>query len=384
VKQTVPPVPFIVFSDDWGAHPSSSQHIFRHISKHHRVAWVNTVGMRRPRLTWVDFKKGLGKLAGMLRRPAAQDDAVEDGGVEVFSPLMIPFNDIALIRRFNRRSVKRTLRRIMNELGDDLPVVVTTVPNACDFVDYVFSRKIVYYCVDDFSEWPGLDKELVLSMEHELIDKADLFLATSPELVKRLAASGKPTSLLSHGVDIELFSSDADEEHSVLRDIPRPRAGYFGLFDDRSDRELIAAVARRMPNVSFVIAGRVETDIEFLGGLENVHFVGMVPYAALPQLVKGLDVLFIPYTVNALSDALSPLKFKEYLATGCPIISTPIAAASEFREYISIASRAKDWQVILEEFIREKRPTRTPEIEQFLRGESWQDKAIQFLYSCEI
>lgn len=375
---------FVVFSDDWGVHPSSSQHIFSHIAKKHRVEWVNTVGMRRPRLEIADIRKGFRKLAGMIRRGVAAeaDVSAEKANVNVHQPLMIPFNDIGFVRRFNERSVRKTLRAIERDLHGELPCVVTTVPNACDYVDAIPSNKVVYYCVDDFSEWPGLDKDLVLEMEAQLIEKSQSFLATSPQLFNRLSLSGKPTAMLSHGVDIDLFAMVADREHAVLADIPTPRVGYFGLFDARSDQELIAEVARRLPYVSFVVAGRVETTVDALSRLANVHFVGLLSYTDLPQLVKGLDVLFLPYIVNALSDALSPLKFKEYLATGNPVLSTPIAAAAEFDDCIAIASSAEDWQRELEAMLTTPQAGRKEDMLQRLAGESWAEKSTQFLRHC--
>ena len=376
------PVPFVVFSDDWGVHPSSSQHIFRHISENHHVAWINTVGMRRPRLNISDLKKGLRKLFNMLRKSSSRGGSAIEYDVSVYQPMMIPFNDIPILRRINKKLVERTLRKVVRDLDGQEPIVVTSVPNACDYVDSIRSKRIVYYGVDDFSEWPGLDKELVLEMEAQLIDKADIFLATSPRLVARLAKSGKPTSLLSHGVDIDLFSADVPDEHPTLDDIPEPRVGYFGLFDARSDQDLIAAVAEKMPEVSFVSAGRVETPVENLMSVDNVYFIGQIPYLELPALVKGLDVLFIPYIVNALSDALSPLKFREYLATGRPILSTPIAAAAEFDAVIRIASTAEDWQEEIQNSLSENLRSRRNEVTAALAGESWRERSKQFLYHC--
>lgn len=295
---------------------------------------------------------------------------------------MIPFNDIPLVRRLNKRLVEHTLRKVMGDLNGRVPILVTSVPNAADYIDYVPARRIIYYCVDDFSEWPGLDKRLVLQMEAKLIDKADQFVATSPQLVQRLAKTGKPTSLLSHGVDTELFSSIALNEHSVLSEIPAPRIGYFGLFDDRSDQNLIASVADKMPELSIVIAGPIEAQIQHLQSFKNIFFVGPIPYLELPNLVIGLDLLFLPYTVNALTDALSPLKFKEYIATGRPILSTPIAAAEEFDDFVRVASTPEQWCIEIEKLLSEDFSSRRNEAATSLVRESWIEKSKQFLAHC--
>jgi glycosyltransferase involved in cell wall biosynthesis len=377
-----PATPFVVFSDDWGVHPSSSQHIFRHIAKQHPVAWINTVGMRRPRLTLSDLRKAFSKLSGMIFGANKSARTSEDDSIRVLQPLMIPFNDIALFRRINAKIVSRKLQNVLAEETYRDAIIVTTVPNACDYLDDFATHRVVYYCVDDFSEWPGLDKSLVLEMEAKLVRRSDAFLATSHNLLNKLAQHGKPTQYLPHGVDIDLFSTSVDTEHEVLAAIPKPRAGYFGLFDERSDIDLIRHLATSFPQVSFVIAGRVETATGAIGNCENVFFCGVIDYQQLPMLIAGLDVLFLPYRVNALSDALSPLKFKEYLATGLPIISTPIAAAKEFDRWIQIARSPAEWSAALEAALTAYSDERKEEILEWLAGETWAEKSEQFVTFC--
>lgn len=366
-------LPYVVFSDDWGRHPSSSQHIVRHLAREHDVAWINTIGMRQPRFGLVDLRKILQKTSGMLRGAASAAAEVPNARFTVHQPLMLPYSSVAAARRFNSRSVRRTLEEVRQRLGR--PVVLTTVPNSCDYVDAIGSERIVYYCVDDFSEWPGLDKSLVLEMEEKLIEKADVFVASSPELRERLAGYGKPAHLLTHGVDVEHFASDAPAVLPALADVPQPRIGYFGLFDDRSDKELVESLARRLPRVSVVVTGSVETNVDRLRQLRNVHFTGRVPYAELPSLIKGLDLLFIPYRVDGLSKSLSPLKLKEYLATGLPVVSTPIEAVKPFQDCIHTATTLDEWSGRIISLLDRKSPKRRAGMAERLAGESWQNKA---------
>lgn len=366
---------YVVFSDDWGKHPSSCQHIVRHLAARHRIEWINTIGMRSPRPTLVDLRKAVEKVGSMLRGPADEPAGSLPGRLTVHQPAMLPYSTIPAVRRFNARSVRKTLAKVTRRLGPAAPVVLTTVPNSCDYVDGIEGARVVYYCVDDFSEWPGFNRSMILEMETKLIGKADVLVATSPALYERLAASGKPTHLLAHGVDLEHFSARAQAAHPVLDNIPSPRIGYFGLFDDRSDKALLEGVARRLPQVSIVITGRVETAIEDLAALPNVHFTGAIPYAELPALITGLDVLFIAYIVDELSRSLSPLKLKEYLATGLPVVSTPIEAVREFEDVVHTASTVEQWSHTLGSLLEgAELPRRLPPPER-LAAEGWDMKA---------
>src|SRR6478752_5472480 len=93
---------FIVFSDDWGEHPSSCQHLFRELIGDHAVLWVNTIGMRSPSLTFEDFRKALRKIAKMFRRgaPPADREWQSQPQPRVCQPFMLPFSAIGLVRRF--------------------------------------------------------------------------------------------------------------------------------------------------------------------------------------------------------------------------------------------------------------------------------------------
>ena len=373
---------FIVFSEDWGEHASSCQHLFRRIAREHPVLWVNTVGMRTPTLTWTDVKKARLKVAKMLSGTKGGKSArAESLNLRVSQPTMLPFA-FSAVRKWNRRSVVTAVNRAAAVFGIVNPIVVCAVPNACDFVDALNAQRVVYYCVDDFTQWPGLDHQLVREMDRLMIDAADVLVATSTKLETRLSATGKPTYLLQHGVDLDLFGREAPAEHAILNGIPRPRAGYFGLFNERNDMELIAALARRMPDFSFVFTGPVTADVQALKALPNIHFTGAVPYTELPEVIAGLDVLFIPYLVNDFTDSISPLKLKEYMATGRPVVTTPMAEALPYREHVQIARGADEWERDLRASLSTDVAARRREIAGVLARDSWDEKAQVFLRWC--
>jgi glycosyltransferase involved in cell wall biosynthesis len=374
---------FIVFSDDWGVHPSSCQHLFRQIARDHAVLWVNTIGMRRPNPSLADLKKVFRKLSRTFRGSATQPSS--EGAalrLRVCQPFMLPYSSLSLVRLFNAYSVRRTVRRLAREMGLARPTLVSTVPNACDYAGHLDEGKVVYYCVDDFTQWPGLEHDLVTKMEDELISRSDELVATSRQLYRKLEKVGKPTHLLTHGVDLGLFAREAIDEHACLANIPKPRAGYFGLFDERSDQGVIAAVASQMPDFSFVFTGPVATEKKALENFPNVFFTGPVPYLELPSLVKGLDALFIPYLVNQFTESISPLKLKEYLMTGKPVIATPMAETMLQEQYLTIARTTREWEAGLRAALSVDLAARQQPIRKMMAGESWDRKAAEFVQIC--
>lgn len=375
-------ISFLVFSDDWGEHPSSCQHLFRKISEKYKVLWVNTIGMRNPRLALSDIEKAFNKVRKMLSEPDKGAKHIPGEGVTACQPVMLPFIRLPLVRRINCSSVIISVRSRLARLDMRGPILVTTVPNACDYVGKCGESRVIYYCVDDFTEWPGLENNIIREMEEELIQKSDLSVATSQKLHEKLSRSGSPAYLLTHGVDLEFFRQTVAREHPLLDSIPRPRVGYFGLFDERSNNGLIAELARRMSDVSFVITGRVESDTLCQENIRNVHFTGSVPYGELPTMVKGWDVLILPYVMNKLTDAISPLKLKEYLAVGKPVVSTPIPEVLKLNEYVSIAETAEEWEKALRTCLDSPDSMKPKPGEDFWANETWDKKAEQFLRIC--
>ena len=377
---------FLVFSDDWGEHPSSCQHIFGHIAKHHQVLWVNTIGMRKPSFTFTDAKKVYYKLRKMLfgdkKQAKGHKRQTELTKLTVLQPFMLPFSNITIIRRFNQFLVTNAVKKMLPTLTMSAPIFITTVPNACDYAGHCQEQKVVYYCVDDYGQWPGLEHKLVEEMEQNLMKKSNIFIATSQALYDKLICFGKPTHLLTHGVDLDLFSKTPTEEHVLLKNIPKPRVGYFGLFDERSDKNLLGELARSFPRVSFVITGKVETDISILKTRRNIFFTGSIPYRELPAMVKGWEVCILPYLVNDLTNSINPLKLKEYLATNKPVVASPLPEAKNFSNYLNVANSATEWENIINSLLNKKLINQNNHVSAVLKEESWPIKAGQFKEIC--
>ncbi|OAG28023.1 glycosyltransferase family protein [Thermodesulfatator autotrophicus] len=373
-------ISFLVFADDWGEHPSSCQHIFRHIVKEYPVIWVNTVGMRLPRFCKADLAKGFRKLKRMFfpRREKASRQMLPEN-LSVIQPPMIPYNK-GFFRQINRHSVIKAVRQELKRRGLERPILVTTVPNACDYIGAFGERRVVYYCVDDFANWPGHEKDLILKMEEELIRKSDVFVATSEELFKRLERYQKPIYFLPHGFDFELFHKPILQEPLTLQKIPRPRIGYIGLIDARLNLNLIRHILSNLLNINFVFIGRNEIDMTSIK-YSNFYYIPPIDYEQVPSTLQSMDILILPYIVNSFTQTINPLKLKEYLATGKPIVGVPLKEIKKFEPYVVIAETPEEWVKVINDIINRKLcPPKIPH--EKLAKEDWSYKAKEFLSFC--
>jgi glycosyltransferase involved in cell wall biosynthesis len=374
--------PFVVFSDDWGEHPSSCQHLFRRIARDHDVIWVNTVGMRVPRLTRSDAVKAARKLARMLRvLPASRAVGARPERLSVIQPPMMPTTGAGALARVNDALVQRSVERELIRRGLEQPVVVTTVPSAAGAIERMAASSVVYYRVDDFSKWPGMDRHVLLCDERKLFSRVDLVIAASQDLAGDARSAGVPVIICEHGVDAEHFARRDVTSTAALRSIPEPRVGFFGLLDERIDSDLIARLAMAMSDVQFVLAGPIVAAHARLRRLPNVHLTGPVPYELLPGVVAGLSTLILPYASTEQTRTLAPLKVREYLATGLPLVCTRLPGTVPFAAAMVLPESPQEWLVAIRDSLTKPRSTLDAE-RRMLVGESWDTVAARFVAEC--
>jgi glycosyltransferase involved in cell wall biosynthesis len=315
----------LCFSHDWAGDPLSKTHLMRLLARDNRVLWVNSIGYRAPSL---GSKRDLGRIVRKLRAVAEPVREVEKN-IFVFSPLVVPSWGHPALAALNARLLKWQVRRVMRRLRFRRPINWVFNPAAGVLAGSLGEDRIIYYCVDEYTAFKGVDTAGLAAIERDLIDKADLIVVSAEKLLhSKRAATPAPTVLVRHGVDHDHFASALRPGTRVPDEIarlPRPVIGYFGLIaDDWVDIPLLVQVARAFPNGSLVMLGKVTMDVSALEREPNVHLLGRRPYQSLPEYCKGFDAAVIPFPVTEVTLNANPLKAREYLAAGLPVVSTPI------------------------------------------------------------
>jgi glycosyltransferase involved in cell wall biosynthesis len=115
--------------------------------------------------------------------------------------------------------------------------------------------------------------------------------------------------------------------------------GYFGVVDERLDYELIGKLAAANPNWHVVIIGPAcKVDPAAFPQAPNLHWLGRREYAQLPAYTRGFDVCLMPFAMNEATEFINPTKALEYMATGRPIVSTPVPdVVANFGSVVKIA-----------------------------------------------
>jgi glycosyltransferase involved in cell wall biosynthesis len=336
--------------------------------------------MRSPRLTRYDIKRSFEVAAGWFTSSEGNERAPLPANLTVVSPLMIPFNGMPAVRSINRLSVKRTVTSRLTELQMHDPLIITTFPCTCDFVGDFGERLHIYYCVDDFVSWPGVDRRLIAAMEDALIARSDLVLASAEALCLAKERNGKRPALLAHGVDFEHFHAalSCGDRPKRMRTIPGPIIGFFGALSAWLDYELLVMIARQRPDWSLVFIGPVDTDISILAGIPNIHLLGKVAYDDLPAYAACFDVGIIPFKANELTRSVNPLKLMEYLSLGIPVVSSYMPEVAKYAEIVSIAHHQEEFLAAIARSLDQDTAEQRQKRLQTARAHSWSAVAERF------
>ncbi|HEY2797274.1 MAG TPA: glycosyltransferase [Thermoanaerobaculia bacterium] len=191
---------------------------------------------------------------------------------------------------------------------------------------------VVYDCMDEHTGF-GTHGPATQRDEARLVAESDLVLATSGPLFERLRGTRPDVLRLPNAADLARFSRLPPRETSPLARLPRPVVGYYGAIAEWFDADSVALAASRRRSFSFVLIGRESgADLSALAGLPNVHRLGEVPYASLPEHLAAFDVCTIPFRRTPLTEATNPVKLYEYLATGKPVVARRLPEIEPFAD----------------------------------------------------
>ncbi|MGH9869395.1 MAG: glycosyltransferase [Candidatus Polarisedimenticolia bacterium] len=369
----------ICFAHDWHGDPTSKTHIMRRLARRNRILWVNSIGMRRPAASGAD----MGRMLQKLRRGLSACREVEPN-LFVADPLVIPLPGIPAVERINATMLSAWLRRLCRRHGLSRPIVWSFLPTMNRLVGRLGERMVIYHCVDEYAAFSGVPREALIRMERDLVLRANLVFTSSEQLGMERRRLNPATHFVSHGVDTDHFAHALDPLTRVPEDIrwlPGPVIGFFGLLADWVDLDIILAMARARRDWSFALIGKASTDLSPLRGEPNVYLLGQKPYSALPGYCRGIDVGIIPFRMNDLTIRANPLKLREYLAAGLPVVATPLPEVRRYKDLVRLAYGADGFVQEVEAALAERGEDARRRRAQAMAAEGWEARVAEI---CEI
>lgn len=136
------------------------------------------------------------------------------------------------------------------------------------------------------------------------------------------------------------------------------------------------------PDWSVVFIGKAVVDLARLSQHRNFYHLDAVSYQSLPCYAALFNVCLLPYVRTKLTDNINPLKLKEYLATGKPVVSTALPEAVKLTDWgVRIGKNHDEIIQQIETVLYQKVWDSTLQLKH-LERETWEHKAEQL--SCWI
>jgi glycosyltransferase involved in cell wall biosynthesis len=366
----------VCFAKDWDEDPTSNNHIMRLLAKDNRVLWINSISTRSPNLTDTrDLSKMGRKLLSFFRGPKHVAD-----GLWVYTPVVLPFPHSALATWINVWILRIGVALIRRRLGIKDFQLWVFLPTAAGYVGKLGESMVVYYVTDEWSKFGYVDMKGVAADDRELCKKADLVFTTARLLQDRRRDLNPEVQLALHGVDHAHFAAALTDGVAVPSDVANlrgPLLGFFGLIHEWIDLALVEYLASRHPEWTIVMIGKVSVDVAHLAKYPNVVFLGRKAYEELPWYCKAFSAGLIPFAINELTLNVNPIKLREYLSAGLPVVSTALPEVKGYPGDCFVAGDYEQFARGVEQALADDSPGARRRRSDMMRSETWEHKVAE-------
>ena len=363
--------------EDWWYHNRGhiDMQLMRRFAKKGRTLYINSIVMQ---------KLNIGHGGKFIQRFARKAKSIftglrkTDEEFWVYSPFSLPVQHIRWAKPINELLLRPQIRYAKRRIGMEVPVVWVACPPACDMAMKMKKTALVYQRTDRFEDFPGVNVEIVKRFDRRLKARADLTIFVNRKLYEEESDQCRNAFYLDHGVDFDMFASPSENAGgpSELAGVPRPIIGFIGSIDDcNPDIDFLGKVADLMPKMTFVIIGREQMDCSALRARKNVLMLGQKPYELVPEYGKKFDVALLPLRQSRWADAVNPLKLKEYLAMGKPVVSTPFPQLRQYLDVVYEAKTPETFAASIQRAISENSPELINKRREKVKDSSWDSKA---------
>lgn len=221
---------------------------------------------------------------------------------------------------------------------------------------YGADARVVYDWIDDLDVF-NFDRNFLERSHREGLRSADVVASVARKLHESAVQARPDAIYLPNAADFDHFANtgtavvdDPDIDSSWRGE--KPTAGYYGALAEWFDYDLLEEVAVKRGDWNFLLIGPMYDNSlrergKSLLSLPNVRWIGPRSYQKLPAYLQMFDVAMVPFAINEITLATSPLKLFEYFAGGKPVLSTALPECEEFGE-VKIANSAKAFAELLD------------------------------------
>ncbi len=353
---------------DWppnGFFVTRNYHILQQLKKSEKFGKILVIDflpfdLRKQLRTFIKVIPAMHKYKNVKNFSLSSLKEVEDGKVFVYTTCR------NILNPYDTEIIKEQIKNSEKLLGLKNTVLWSYHPFSAEFFE---SNEYSYKIFDAVDDWTKHDihtknKSRIMYAYNKISKNADTIFGVSEEVIK-LFNKNANTNWIPNGVNLDHFmgkKNPPNTEHnepefvSEVKSFKGSRVGYLGIIENRLDSKLIQTLAKSMPDIHFVFAGKVFKNFEgkFLEEIRNIHFIDQIAYKDTPKFLRLMDVGIVPHKITEFTKSMNPLKIYEYLASGIPVVTTPVAGSELFIGNISIAKNTKEFESLLKNALSNK------------------------------
>jgi hypothetical protein len=262
--------------------------------------------------------------------------------------------------------------------GIPRPLTLTYAYNF-NFIRHLREPVTVFEHIDELEVFTATHQmEHLVQWYEDAIENADIVVASAHDLLATVQKRRPDAFLCQNGVDFDHFA--ARRLGPPPADLPtdgQPIVGYYGALAEWIDYDLLDFAAEKLPEFRFVFIG--PNYDESMNGKPvfarpNVSWLGPKEYDVLPSYLQAFSVATIPFVLNDVTHAVSPVKLHEYLAGGKPVVTTAMREAASY-DVVMIGQNRNDWVEKLVEAERlSHNPTHVDRLRMTARANTWDQR----------
>lgn len=365
--------------DWWYHHPHSKNHLMRRFARAgNKVIFVNSISMG---LAPMKSGEVLPRIKRKLKSYAKLARTTEEG-ITVVSPAIVPFFGNRAAAATNQRLLTVQIASLAKSRGLSKPILWIAIPTAVSVVGRMRESLVIYHVSDKYDANTmdhATDPALIRELHNRAIESADLVFYSSRKLLAEADRGLEKSHLLEQAVDFDHWSTVSNGDLQVpaeLEGIPHPRIGYFGAIEPwLIDQELIAEAARKRPKWNWIFIGNKSKGLE-IEKLPTVHFLPPVGYADLPRYAAGFDVCVLPWNTEVpFTSYGSAIKVREYLASGKPVVISPLPEYESMSNVLRIARSRDQFMDLVADALKEEGRDQIQARQDAVRHGTWDARA---------
>lgn len=363
--------------DWWYHHPHSKNHLMRRFARAgNKVIFVNSISMG---LAPMKSGEVLNRIKRKLKSYAKLARTTAEG-ITVVSPAVVPFFGTRALAAANRWMLTTQIESLAKRRGLRRPILWIAIPTAVEVIGRLDESLVIYHVSDKYDANTmdhATDPEFIRQLHERAIAAADLIFYSSRKLLDDAVRGREKSQLLEQAVDFDHWSQiDQAPVADVVGQIPRPRIGYFGAIEPwLIDQELIKQAARERPDWHWIFIGNKSRGLE-IEDLPMVHFLPPVAYQDLPGYAAGFDVCVLPWNTEVpFTSYGSAIKVREYLASGKPVVISPLPEYESMSGVLRIARSRNQFLEMVEDALQEKGLEKARARQDAVRQGTWDARA---------